>query len=137
MVQPSRTITCLEATPILMKLDSTEILPESLLWLPTLVRDVERGFDLARAAGSEASVEVVGHTDLSGDEQRNDLLSARRAESVRDLLIERGLPAERLTARGVAARDFSGDPSAEGDLRRNRRVDLRLRIGSAPGGPRP
>jgi OOP family OmpA-OmpF porin len=127
----------LEATPVLMRLDSTEILPESLVWLPTLVRDVERGLDLARRAGAQATIEIVGHTDLSGDEQSNDLLSARRAESVRELLIDRGLPTERLSARGVAARDYSGDPGAENDLRRNRRVDVRLRIGSAPGVPAP
>ena len=96
-----------------MKLDTTEILPESLVWLPALVRDVERAIDLARGAGENASVEVIGHTDLSGDEQRNDLLSTRRADHVRDLLIERGLPAELVSTRGVAARDFTGDPDTE------------------------
>ena len=127
----------IDTTPILMQLDSTEILPESLVWLPALVRDVERAVDLARGAGHEISVEVIGHTDLSGDEQRNDLLSARRADRVRDLLIERGLPPEMVSARGVAARDYTGDPDAEGDLRRNRRVDVRVRIGSAAGGSTP
>jgi OOP family OmpA-OmpF porin len=126
-----------EATPILMRLDSTEILPESLVWLPGLVRDVERALDLARGAGEDASVEVIGHTDLSGDERRNDLLSNRRADRVRELLIERGLPAELVSSRGVAARDFTGDPEAERDLERNRRVDVRVRIGSAPGGSTP
>ena len=67
----------------------------------------------------------------------NDLLSARRAERVRDLLVERGLPAEAVQARGVAARDFQGDPGAENDLRRNRRVDLRVRIGSGPAATPP
>jgi OOP family OmpA-OmpF porin len=127
----------LDATPILMRLDSTEILPESLVWLPALMRDAERALDLASRAGEQATIEIIGHTDLSGDEQSNDLLSARRAESVRELLIDRGLAADRLSVRGVAARDYSGDPGAENDLRRNRRVDLRLRIGSAPGGPVP
>ena len=127
----------LEATPILMQLDTTEILPDSLVWLPSLVRDLERAVDLARGAGETASVEVIGHTDLSGDEQRNELLSMRRADRVRDLLIERGLPADSVSTRGVAARDFTGDPGAESDLRRNRRVDVRVRIGSSPGGNAP
>ena len=126
-----------EATPILMQLDTTEILPESLVWVPGLVRDVERALDLARGAGEAVAIEVIGHTDLSGDEQRNDLLSNRRADRVRELLIERGLPADLVRTRGVAARDFSGDPEAENDLRRNRRVNVRVRIGSAPGGTAP
>ena len=37
----------IETTPILMKLDSTEILPESLVFLPALVRDLERAIELA------------------------------------------------------------------------------------------
>ncbi len=126
-----------EATPILMQLDTTEILPESLVWVPGLVRDVERAIDLARGAGEEVAIEVIGHTDLSGDEQRNDLLSNRRADHVRELLIERGLPADLVSTRGVAARDYTGDPEAENDLRRNRRVNVRVRIGSAPGGTAP
>ena len=126
-----------EATPLLMKLDTTEILPESLVWVPGLVRDVERALDLARSAGEEVAIEVIGHTDLSGDEQRNDLLSNRRADHVRELLIERGLPADLVSTRGVAARDYTGDPGAENDLRRNRRVNVRVRIGSVPGGTAP
>jgi OOP family OmpA-OmpF porin len=127
----------LASTPILMKIDTTEIVPESLVWLPALVRDVERGVELARGAGREVAIEIVGHTDLSGGEQRNDLLSARRAERVRELLVEHGLPADLMATEGVAARDYTGDPAAENDLRRNRRVEVRLRIGSTPGGTAP
>ena len=133
-----------ESVPILMALDSTEIVPASLVWVPALVADLERALGLVEEASGLATsdrgtatapavaIEVVGHTDLSGDEQRNELLSERRAARVRDLLIERGVPAEMVSSRGVAARDFTGAPDSEDDLRRNRRVDVRLRVGSAP-----
>jgi outer membrane protein OmpA-like peptidoglycan-associated protein len=129
----------IETTPILMRLDSTEILAESLVWIPALVRDLQRGLELARGAsgGDSAAIEVIGHTDLSGDEQRNELLSTRRAERVRALLVEQGFAPETVSVRGVAARDFAGNPDAEDDLRRNRRVDVRLRIGSTTGGTEP
>jgi OOP family OmpA-OmpF porin len=120
----------IEAVPILMSLDSTEILPESLAWLPSLSSDLARIVELARVAGTPVRIEIIGHTDLSGDEQRNALLSVERAARVRDLLLERGLPAEALRVQGVGASAYSGAPDSDDDLRRNRRVDVRVRIGS-------
>jgi OOP family OmpA-OmpF porin len=123
----------IEAVPILMTLDSTEILPDSLILMPLLAMDLERAVELAREAETPIAIEVVGHTDLSGDEQRNEALSALRAGRVRDLLIERGLPAAIVSARGVAARDYVGSPDSARDLERNRRVRVRVRIGSRAG----
>ena len=37
---------------------------------------------------------VVGHTDSSGSTRYNDKLSKRRANSVKDGLVARGVPAE-------------------------------------------
>lgn len=39
---------------------------------------------------------VAGHTDKTGQEYANLLLSARRADSVKRALIDRGVPAQRL-----------------------------------------
>lgn len=39
---------------------------------------------------------VAGHTDKAGSEFPNLLLSARRADSVKRVLVDRGVPAERL-----------------------------------------
>ena len=45
-------------------------------------------------------IEIQGHTDHSGGEDYNKKLSQERAESVREYLIEQGVQADRLTARG-------------------------------------
>jgi outer membrane protein OmpA-like peptidoglycan-associated protein len=45
-------------------------------------------------------VEVQGHTDDVGDDKSNLKLSDDRANSVRNYLIERGIPADRLTPKG-------------------------------------
>jgi len=66
---------------------------------------------------------VEGHTDASGPADYNLELSRRRAVAVVEYLVERGIEAERLLARGFGeTRPRTSDP---GD-RANRRVETRL-----------
>jgi outer membrane protein OmpA-like peptidoglycan-associated protein len=48
----------------------------------------------------EVALRIEGHTDSRGSDSRNRELSQRRAEAVRDWLIEHGIAAERLEALG-------------------------------------
>jgi len=70
--------------------------------------------------------EVAGHTDNTGDYNYNVQLSEDRAKSVRDYLINKGVGADRLTARGYGP----DKPIASNDTRagrsKNRRVELVL-----------
>src|SRR3546814_7961159 len=45
-------------------------------------------------------VHVIGHSDRIGNADANVALSTRRANSVRDYLLEKGVPADRITAVG-------------------------------------
>jgi peptidoglycan-associated lipoprotein len=49
-------------------------------------------------------VEIAAHTDQRGTEESNDILSQRRAQSVVDYLILRGIDPERMIARGYGER---------------------------------
>ncbi|MFZ4462949.1 MAG: OmpA family protein [Bacteroidales bacterium] len=49
-------------------------------------------------------IELASHTDNRDTEEKNDILSQRRAQSVVDFLILRGIDAERLVARGYGER---------------------------------
>lgn len=72
-------------------------------------------------------VVVVGHTDTVGTDQINDALALRRAETVRTLLIGRGLAPETIVAVGRGKRDLlvkTPDNVAEP---RNRRVEIVVR----------
>ena len=72
----------------------------------------------------EVNVEVGGHTDSSGPTDYNANLSLRRAESVRDYLISRGVARARITVRGYGeAFPIANNATAEGRAR-NRRVEL-------------
>jgi len=70
-------------------------------------------------------VEIAGHTDSIGSVAVNLALSQRRAEAVRDYLIEHGARPDSLTARGYGKSQLLIDPEAgEQDRERNRRVEL-------------
>lgn len=47
------------------------------------------------------SVQVIGHTDPMGAKDLNLRLSQNRAETVRNILVAAGLPADRVSAKGV------------------------------------
>jgi len=67
---------------------------------------------------------IEGHTDSSGERSYNLDLSQRRADAVRDFLIENGIRAERITARGYGEeKAVASNATAEG-RRENRRVEV-------------
>jgi outer membrane protein OmpA-like peptidoglycan-associated protein len=74
---------------------------------------------------SEADTFVVeGHTDSRGSESTNQELSYRRAQTVRDYLVERGVPSEKIRAVGHGkARPVADNGTAEGRAN-NRRVEI-------------
>jgi outer membrane protein OmpA-like peptidoglycan-associated protein len=84
---------------------------------------------LAKVAGITLShpglrLEVEGHTDSVGGEEYNQLLSERRAQSVRDYLVQQGVPAGSITAAGFGkTQPVATNQTAEG-RQRNRRVEL-------------
>ena len=70
------------------------------------------------------NVEVRGHTDGVGSEESNADLSQRRAESVRDYLVSKGISAAKLTAVGKGeAEPMASNDTADGRAE-NRRVAL-------------
>jgi outer membrane protein OmpA-like peptidoglycan-associated protein len=72
-------------------------------------------------------VMVVGHTDTVGNDQQNDPLGQKRADTVRVLLIQLGLPADDIRAISRGKRALAV-PTADGVAEpRNRRVEIIVR----------
>jgi outer membrane protein OmpA-like peptidoglycan-associated protein len=72
----------------------------------------------------DIKVEVAGHTCNIGTDDYNLGLSQRRAESVRRYLIDKGIPAERLTAKGYGESQPVADNATRAGRIQNRRVEL-------------
>jgi outer membrane protein OmpA-like peptidoglycan-associated protein len=67
---------------------------------------------------------VEGHTDSQGSESYNQGLSQRRADAVRDYLVQKGYPADRIQSRGKGeGSPIADNASAEGRAN-NRRVEI-------------
>ncbi|MFA5180008.1 MAG: OmpA family protein [Syntrophales bacterium] len=67
---------------------------------------------------------VEGYTDSQGSQSYNQNLSQRRAEAVRDYLVQKGYPADRIQARGKGENSpIADNASAEGRAN-NRRVEI-------------
>jgi OmpA-OmpF porin, OOP family len=69
------------------------------------------------------AVEVQGHTDLSGAPETNQTLSQDRAERVVAAMVAKGVPAERLTAKGYgSSRPLENTRSAAANAKNRRTV---------------
>jgi len=81
--------------------------------------------DFARRPAPE--ITVIGHTDEIGSDKVNDPLSLKRAERVRDMLVKRGVPAERIGTAGRGSRDPLVRTTEGAAEPRNRRVEITVR----------
>ena len=71
-------------------------------------------------------VEVQGHTDNVGEVAYNQTLSQRRAEAVLRALVERGVPPEKLMARGYGTQRPVADNQTDEGRAANRRVEFEI-----------
>ena len=94
--------------------------------------------NIALYVKADASVEafyIDGHTDSQGNREDNLELSRRRAESVAGMLIERGIPGDRIISRWHGERyPVTSNRTAQGRSQ-NRRVTIRLEKVGAPDVP--
>jgi outer membrane protein OmpA-like peptidoglycan-associated protein len=67
---------------------------------------------------------VEGHTDSRGSDSYNQGLSQRRADAVRDYLVQRGYPADRIQARGMGKSHPIADNASPEGRANNRRVEI-------------
>lgn len=98
--------------------NSDRLLPGAEALLSDAVETLRRNIDLV--------VEVAGHTDSAGSAEYNASLSERRANTVRDFLVARGVNGGNVTARGYGEDLPIADNSTADGRARNRRVELRV-----------
>ncbi|MBF0284676.1 MAG: OmpA family protein [Magnetococcales bacterium] len=98
---------------------SLELTPESQPEMDKLFEEV------ARRPSPE--VMVIGHTDTVGKTPSNDALSLKRAESVRESLIAKGIGEKMIQAAGRGEREPLVATPDETDEPKNRRTEISIR----------
>lgn len=73
---------------------------------------------------SGSAFTVAGHTDAAGPEAYNQGLSERRASAIKAWLVENGVAADRLSAKGYGETQPKYDNTTDEGRRLNRRVEL-------------
>jgi len=96
---------------------------------------------LARVAGilltyPDLRLEVDGHTDSVGDDNYNQTLSERRAESVRAYLVQQGISPSAIVALGYGESQPVASNTLAAGRQQNRRVEL-IVAGESIGRPVP
>ena len=92
----------------------------------------ELATELQKCAGTQ--VEVQGHTDLTGGATVNQTISQSRAETVVAGLVEQGVPASQLTAKGYGSTQPLVDARTSDANAKNRRTVLVVTTTAAPTG---
>jgi len=96
-----------------------ELTPESRVELEKVFADLKRR--------PLPDIVVIGHTDTVGGLPFNDRLSLARAERMREMMIELGIPGERIQAAGRGKRELLVPTEDNVSEARNRRVEINVR----------
>lgn len=106
------------ARNILFQLNSDVITKESFAGLD----------DVAEILKSNASlkIQIDGHSDNSGNAERNKLLSQKRADAVKSYLVNKGVDESRLNSTGYGQEKPIADNKTKEGKAKNRRVEMKL-----------
>lgn len=109
---------------ILFESGAASIKPESIALIDALAAE------LGQCAGT--TVEVAGHTDVTGSPTKNQTLSETRANAVVAELVNRGIPAGRLMPKGYGSSKPVQQGSDAASNSANRRIEFYVTTAAAP-----
>lgn len=92
--------------------------------LNTAMTRLDQVAEALKAQDSSKRMVVEGHTDSMGSDGTNQPLSLARATAVRDYLVSRGVPAERISAEGKGSSSPVVDNRTPENRSNNRRVEI-------------
>lgn len=104
------------AEDVLFELDKATLTAGSYDALDDILKVLQNNPDM--------KIDINGHADSTGSEDYNYQLSKKRAETVRNYFIEKGIASNRLMAEGFGERAPRTGNSTSGERALNRRVDI-------------
>lgn len=115
--QESRGMVITLSGSVLFPTNESTLLPGAIVKLNDVAEALTKG-------NPDANITIEGHTDSQGQRDHNMQLSQKRAESVKDQLVARGVAADRIKTVGIGPdRPIADNKTAEGRAN-NRRVEI-------------
>ncbi|PMM20806.1 OmpA family protein [Vibrio lentus] len=111
---------------LLLRLENGIGFESSSYALESSIHNTLRGVARILVEYPDTSLVIEGHTDSTGSESSNQILSERRAESVRAFLISQDVAAGRAIARGNGERYPLCDNNTSQGRACNRRVEIQI-----------
>ncbi len=108
------------AKKLIFKKDSDELSTKSKPILDELVGFLSDHDEIKK-------VEIAGYTDNKGDKEELQKLSADRAKAVKDYLVDHGIKAKRLTAKGYGPADPIASNKTKAGRNKNRRIEFHIK----------
>jgi outer membrane protein OmpA-like peptidoglycan-associated protein len=122
----------LEAGLILFDTNSWELSDDQKPRIAELLAPLRNLIQGAEAAHLDLVVELVGHSDSTGTERANAVLSEARARKVMQELVDAGIDVRYLRARGVGATEPVRQEESASDRRYNRSVSFHVEWPQTP-----
>jgi OOP family OmpA-OmpF porin len=107
---------------------TTRLVPNQNQELQDLVTDLRKLISLAQAANRTAQIQIIGHTDSEGDDNRNLRLSQERANRMLSLLAARGVDKQFMTAKGVGTTEPLRPETSETGKQFNRSATIKISL---------
>lgn len=103
---------------IFFEVDKYELRSESITELQEVVRFMQQNAQL--------HIEIGGHTDNTGSESYNLVLSQKRAQSVADYLVSNEIPSSRVKITGYGSKKPLKPNDSEANKQLNRRIEFKI-----------
>ncbi|KYC35323.1 flagellar motor protein MotB [Scytonema hofmannii PCC 7110] len=116
----------IEGKRLLFVEGTTELLAGEEKKLQELVVKIQNISVIAQYLGKKIRIQIVGHTDSTGSEQRNIVLSQSRASTILNSLSARGINTSYFYTIGVGDRQPPNIESKEKDAKSKRRVSFKV-----------
>jgi len=124
----------IEEMVIAFTFNTAQVRPDQRPKLKTLLEKARSLRRSSRELAQPFTLEIVGHTDSTGTERRNETLSRERARKAKEFLIANGMAPDRIKIVGVADKAPIREEITEEDKAMNRSVTFRF-IDATPPPP--